>query len=165
MPLLSDDELSPEFHHCLTAHPLAIGVKCATCLLPYHGICNDLTWYQDWYACVQTLDAVHTHVWSILNQCRWELREIANCLINADTEEHILPLTATPYYTPLGSPAPPSPEPLAVLDPMRLCGGCSGSDEDLRSKASSPTTTSTVPLAHRLSSPRIMKTRTSHPIT
>src|SRR5713101_8260234 len=164
-PLLSDDELLPEFHHRLTAHPLAIGVERAAHLLPYRSIRDNLTRYQDWYACVQMLDTVHTHVRSILNQRRWELREIANRLVNAETEEHILPLTATPYYAPLGSPAPPSPEPLAVPDPMRLCGGCSGSDEDLRSKASSPTTTSTTPLIHCILSPRISTTHTPHPIT
>src|SRR5712692_1205569 len=60
--------------------------------------CNDLTCYQDWHSCVQTLESVHTHVHAILNQWHWELKVITNHLVNANAEEHILPFAATPYH-------------------------------------------------------------------
>src|SRR5713101_8127212 len=59
-----------------------------------------------WHHCVTTLELFYSCLGYILNQCCWELKSIANYLINADAEEHILPLTATLYPIPVNSKSP-----------------------------------------------------------
>src|SRR5713226_9275866 len=122
-PLLSDNSLSDEFHHCLTTHPLSIEIDCAAHHINNQGIHNDLVRYQTWHHCITTLEAFQTHLSCILNQRRWEIKSIANRLVNADAEEHILPLVATPYPIPVDSEPPPLPadvipSPFVAMTPL-----------------------------------------------
>src|SRR5713101_5335922 len=75
--------------------------------------------------CITTLEAFQTHLGCILNQRQWEIKSIANCLINADAEEHILPLITTPYPIPVDSEPPPLPadvisSPFVAMTPLAL---------------------------------------------
>src|SRR5713226_7677532 len=52
-----------------------------------------------------------------------EIKSIANCLVNADAEEHIFPLVTTPYPVPVNSEPPPLPadaipSPFAAMTPL-----------------------------------------------
>src|SRR5712692_6316444 len=122
-PLLSDDELSDIFHHCLTTHPLSIKIDCVACHINNQGIWDDLVRYQTWHHCITTLEAFQSHLGYVLNQRQWEIKSIANRLINVDVEEHILPLVTTPYPVPIDSEPPPLPadvipSPFVAMTPL-----------------------------------------------
>src|SRR5713226_3382667 len=105
-PLLLDDSLSEVFHHCLTTHPLSIEINHTAHHIDNQGIRDDLVRYQTWHHCITTLESFQSHLGCVLNQCHWEIQSITNRLVNADAEEHILPLITTPYPVPVNLEPP-----------------------------------------------------------